>query len=323
MYRSREPRRARPQCAPARWRRKEALESWIPTRTRVSRRQARSLRDRRPDLPSESEADLMRGKLLGPSAAQRRAPRSAPPPAPRDPCDSRARSLREDGLPRQCARRNIAASRSNLSVDAKLPRKSRLEENKAAGRDSGRAEGSGDNVSENSGPLGRHMHPQGRRDEAPRSRGPEVRGHRPRQVRRCTVRDGHERSDAHDASDSVQARRSGTPRYASHRWRGRGTGERCVRLGGRPDFATGLRVGNDDLGVGLADVEDGDEIPCMRIADLNRGGTSGRAGRVTGDPSGFVAMISPIIAHQRLMIASLGSSSIAWSSLRRSTAKKV
>ena len=75
------------------------------------------------------------------------------------------------------------------------------------------------------------------------------------------------------------------------------------RNGGRrtldgPDRGPGCVLDEDELGVGLADIDDGDE----RGHGQSRWKT-GCKDTTTGDASGFVFMMSPMKAHQRCITA--------------------
>ena len=91
-------------------------------------------------------------------------------------------------------------------------------------------------------------------------------------------------------------------------------------VGGRADrdLRQRFEIDQRELGVGLADVDDGDVAGIAHF--IWKTVSSGTA---TGSLSGFVSMMSAICAHQRFITGWFGRSSIVWSLRRQSTPKSV
>src|SRR6185369_7694118 len=97
------------------------------------------------------------------------------------------------------------------------------------------------------------------------------------------------------------------------------TPENRVRSSRHGDFGAGRAVQDHDLGIGLADVENGD------AAVIRRHGIWKTVTRSlwTGELSGLVAMMSAMCAHHFLMTGWSGRLAIVWSAGRVSTPNSV
>lgn len=258
-----------PLSRPARWHRNEAFEIVDAREHARARRQARLPRERRPQGADGRARRHERRKFFGPAPAQREFRETPPRRLPE------IRVAAERGHFGRCrasqAPRDVLRPEKRRAGCGERLRKARFEEEELAAEIEAEGQERRERLRKR-----RALGPISLRDRV--ELGLLVVEDRQREAialdegRGGAVADGHDRTDAllqRAALQRIEQERLDRGRIEGAVGR---VGKRCVGARGGVALRAGLGIGDDDLGIALADVEHRDEIVCHR--GLNRDETS-------------------------------------------------